>query len=55
MGNTCHEVDALEHPYIRDDEAAALEVVRESVPAAVTSWYYLPSIVQTPMLVVSDL
>jgi hypothetical protein len=54
VGRSCREIDVLEHPYIRDDEAAALAEIRESVPGAVTSWYYIPAVVP-PSLVVSDL
>jgi len=57
VGQSCREIDMLEHPYISDDEATAMAEIRKSVPEAVTTWYYLPAVVQTPVptLIVSDL
>jgi hypothetical protein len=56
-GRACREIDELEHPYITDDEATALDAIRGTLPEAVTSWYYLPSVVPVPAptLIVSDL
>lgn len=47
------EMDIAEHPYLTDEEAAALNAIRTSCPAAVTAWYFLPE-TMPPTLVVSD-
>lgn len=54
-GRNSREIDTLEHPYISDEEAEALETLREVQPELVTSWYYLPNTLPAPALIVSDL
>lgn len=49
----CREMDVLEHPYLSDNEATALTILRETNPEAVSSWYFLPEVV-APALIVSD-
>ena len=52
-GGNCREMDVLEHPYLSEDEAAALTTLRETKPAVVPTWYFLPSVI-APALIVSD-
>lgn len=49
----CREMDIMEHPYITDEEAEALNAIRDAKPDAVSAWYFLPE-TMPPMLCVTD-